>query len=631
MSNLRGPTRPILLCSLGTSWAVVPEAFHRLSCLDGELPGFAQVHVLTSEEVEIVSECIPKIRSYFDHRFPKVPLTFTCVAGFSTLRSEADQFAFEEVLYRWMIDVAPNPGSRWVCLAGGFKTMSAAMQKAATLLGAADIFHVLADPGINTDILVDQALQKGSVRFVNLGPESGWPQFRRITASNYPLEIVKQDGVIRWVRPGNRADHCFLGHVQEVTERMHGIARSWNELTDLPFTDLAMWPEADLNWLRQPLDPTSDVAWVRSIPKVELHCHLGGFATHGVDLEAVRAKARHPERLPPVLARELPRGWPRPPQACGLKAYLPLGDNNGSKLLRDPGCLEWQCRLLYQRLVEDGVRYAEIRCSPNNYAEPGGSRSSWDVLREIQATFQDCMEEASKRTSGTDGACGGCHVNLIIIATRKEADKDRSHISRHLALAITAADQWRGDEQCRVVGVDLAGFESERTRAELFQIDFEPVHRVGLAVTVHAGENDDAEGIWQAVYKLHARRLGHALHLSQAEDLERVVADRRIGVEMCPYANMQIKGFSPVNGTDASDYPLLRYLRGGICVTANTDNLGISAATLSDNLLLLADLCPGITRIELLRLQRNALECAFLSNEDRMSRVAQLGRALPRP
>ena len=110
-----------------------------------------------------------------------------------------------------------------------------------------------------------------------------------------------------------------------------------------------------------------------------------------------------------------------------------------------------------------------------------------------------------------------------------------------------------------------------------------------------------------------------------------MVADRRIGVEMCPYANMQIKGFSPVNGQDNSDYPLLRYLRGGICVTANTDNLGISAATLSDNLLLLADLCPGITRIELLRLQRNALECAFLSNEDRMRRVAQLGRALPRP
>ncbi len=133
------------------------------------------------------------------------------------------------------------------------------------------------------------------------------------------------------------------------------------------------------------------------------------------------------------------------------------------------------------------------------------------------------------------------------------------------------------------------------------------------------------------MFKLHARRLGHALHLDQAEDLRRVVADRRIGVEMCPFANMQIKGFDPINGQGKSAYPLLSYLRSGICVTVNTDNPGISAATLSDNLLLLAELCPGIRRIELLRLQRNALEAAFLSDTDRMTRVTQLARALSRP
>jgi adenosine deaminase len=62
-------------------------------------------------------------------------------------------------------------------------------------------------------------------------------------------------------------------------------------------------------------------------------------------------------------------------------------------------------------------------------------------------------------------------------------------------------------------------------------------------ITAHAGENDDAEGIWQAVFKLHARRLGHALHLAQAPDLYRTVVERRIGVEMCPFANYQIRGF----------------------------------------------------------------------------------------
>ncbi len=626
MSDSSEPISSILLCSLGTSWAVVPEAFHLLGAGVGR---FSAVHVLTTDG-ESTQSGIGEILRYFKTRFPDLSPTVTRVNGFDDLRSEVDHFLFEEVLYRWMLDVAPDPQSRYVCLAGGFKTMSAAMQKAAAVLGAVDVFHVLADPATKTAELVDQAVASGQIRYVRLGSESGWPQLRSAARSEFQLDSVIAGEGVRSVRVDDRR---FRDRVREVVERSHRIAVAWEGLSDLPFMELATWTEMDLAWLKGALDPIADSEWVRALPKVELHCHLGGFATHGDDLLAVRAAASQTVSVPPLEPRDPPAGWPRPLLACGLKPYLPLGDNNGSALLKYSGCLKKQCALLYERLTQDGVFYAEIRCSPNNYANPDLGRSAWDVLREIQSTFQGCMNKAkaSGRTSKRNSDPLVCHVNLIVIATRKEADTDRSHISRHLALAITAADQWRGSDECRVVGVDLAGFESNETRAELFQMDFEPVHRVGLAVTVHAGENDDAEGIWQAVFKLHARRLGHALHLDQAKDLMRVVADRRIGVEMCPYANMQIQGFDPINGQGKSAYPLLKYLRGGICVTANTDNIGISAATLSDNLLLLAELCPGITRIDLLRLQRNALESAFLSNAERMTRVAQLAIALPRP
>ncbi len=617
--------RPILLCSLGTSWAVVPEAFHLLGAGVGR---FSALHVLTTDS-EKTQPGIGEILRYFNTRFPELSPTVTRVNGFDDLRSEEDHFLFEEVLYRWMLDVAPDPKSRYVCLAGGFKTMSAAMQKAATVLGAVDVFHVLADPATHTAELVDQAVESGQIRYVRLGGESGWPQLRTATPSEYLLESVAAGEGVRSVRAGDRR---FRNRVREVVERSHRIAVAWEGLSDLPFVELATWPEMDLAWLHGSLDSVTDAAWVKSLPKVELHCHLGGFATHGADLLTVRTAASDSASLPPINSCDPPVGWPRPVEPCGLDRYLPLGGNNGSALLKDPGCLKKQCELLYDRLTQDRVLFAEVRCSPNNYADrnSGQGRSAWDVLRDIRETFENCMQEARDRAAMAQPVPLVCHVNLIVIATRK-THGDRSDISRHLALAITAADQWRGSDGCRIVGVDLAGFETKETRAELFQMDFEPVHRVGLAVTVHAGENDDAEGIWQAVFKLHARRLGHALHLDQAEDLRRVVADRRIGVEMCPYANMQIKGFHPPNGKGTNDYPLLSYLRSGICVTVNTDNLGISAATLSDNLLLLAELCPGIRRIDLLRLQRNALEAAFLSDTDRMARVAELARALPRP
>lgn len=594
---------PTLLVSLGTSPAVVPEAFL--------LPGveFTAVHVLTSQSVPV-----DFVMEWFSDHAPDVALTVTRVAGFSDFRSEEDHFRFEEVLYRWWLEKSEAAEHPHVCLTGGFKTMSAAMQKAAAVMGAAEVFHVLCDlppqQQPRTAEEIETARAGGNLHWIRLGPEAGWPQLSQLTASGYPLQSVRDEGIVKTVAA---PDSGFRDHLRQIVERSHNIAGAWSRIPSLPFPALATWSAEDLAWLDAPLDGTDDRAWIEAIPKVELHCHLGGFATHGELLGEVRAHAEKPADLPALPEPTPPAGWPRPAQTTALDDYMRLGDANGSRLLKDPGCLRRQIELLYDHLCAQNIVYAEVRCSPNNYSSD--TRSAWAVLSEIRETFQQCMVR--------DGA--GCHVNLLIIATRKGGG-DRSDISRHLSLAITAAQHWAKQGECRVVGVDLAGFENRETRAALFATDFEPAHRVGLAVTVHAGENDDAEGIWQAVFKLSTLRIGHALHLVDAPDLMRSVADRRIGVEMCPYANYQIKGFDPMPGKPA--YPLKRYLDAGVSVTVNTDNIGISAASLTDNFLLLAELCPGITRLEVLRLVRNAMDQSFLSPHQRSM---LLGRQIPFP
>lgn len=122
-----------LLISLGTSPAIVPEALL--------LPGaqFTEVHVLTTENT-----AVDFVEQWLAANAPGVQLTITRVAGFSDFKSEQDHFHFEEVLYRWWMEKAGGKPPR-VCLAGGFKTMSSAMQKAAAVMGAAEVFYVLCD------------------------------------------------------------------------------------------------------------------------------------------------------------------------------------------------------------------------------------------------------------------------------------------------------------------------------------------------------------------------------------------------------------------------------------------------------------------------------------------------------
>lgn len=616
--------KPVLFISLGTTQAIVPEAF---LVYDSK---FSAVHVLTTENTKV-----DLVQNFFRTHAPNTVLTISRVADFTELNRPEDHFNFEEVLYRWIIDSGVPSVQRFICLAGGFKTMSAAMQKAAAVLGAQEVFHVLADnccqdaqsrprpPATIEEVL--QAHQAGHLHRIPLGHEGGWPQFHNARPQDYPLEKEKLSSDVFRLKCSHQN---FRDHLRQIVERSHNIAGAWDRLPDLPFSILATLSQQQLHWLQQPLVPARDQAWLASLPKIELHCHLGGFATTGGALDDVRSHAKDPTRLPQIAKLDPPAGWPLPSQTISLQDYMKLGDNSGSALLRDEGCLRRQCELLYQHLLDQKVLYAEIRCSPANYATK--NRSPWQVLCEIRETFQRCMEKQQQTHQPA------CHVNLILIATRREEGDYRAQISRHLALAITAAEHWPEQDapitpQCRVVGVDLAGYEDPTTRAHYFREEFIGVHRCGLALTVHAGENDEAEGIWRAVFDLNARRLGHALKLKDSPELMRSIAARGIGVEMCPYANYQIQNFSIPNQSDSSrteEYPLMKYLRAGLRVSINTDNIGISAANLTDNLLLAARLCPDLTRLDILQLQRHALDMAFITPGHRCHLLRQISHQL---
>lgn len=130
------------------------------------------------------------------------------------------------------------------------------------------------------------------------------------------------------------------------------------------------------------------------------------------------------------------------------------------------------------------------------------------------------------------------------------------------------------------------------------------------------------------VFNLNARRLGHALSLRKSPDLICSIAERQITIEMCPYANYQINGYPLyLNGFKHNENelsPLKYYLDSGIKVTVNTDNIGISSASLIDNFMLLYRLNPSITRKEILCIIRNSVEGAFLSTKQRSALLARV-------
>lgn len=513
----------------------------------------------------------------------------------STIEDEDDYATLEERVMVWYANLYSKNHKLYVFAGGGHKLFSFALTKCTQLFGAEEVFHVFFRNNIkakpNTIEGITDYILKGQLIMASLGKEIGWPALSKI-----PLG------------PG------FKKNIDIITRSIS--QRSIEQINEYPFECINLLPPKVLSWLEGPLCET-DEQWVKLLPKTELHCHLGGFATSGTCLEQVRRAAIG--EIPPLKKIEVPGTWPFPHNNIPLDQYMALGDNNGSTLLQDPGCLEKHIRLLYQHFLEQNIKYAEVRCSPGNYSRD--DRHGDQVLDDIIYYFNDEMEKAIIAGSVF------CQVNLVIIATRKDNRGDDKLLKYHIELATRKASVSRESGQCHVVGLDLAGYESEDTRGIYFRTSFEPAHRAGVCLTIHAGENDAEEGIWQAVLDLNTRRIGHGLKIVEDDALVRTVIDHRIGVEMCPFANFQIVGYQPMPGKPS--YPLLTLLReNGVCVTVNTDNIGISAASLTDNFMLLEKMTPGITRMEILQLIRNGLEQSFVLQQFRNQLIRDFNKRI---
>lgn len=72
--------------------------------------------------------------------------------------------------------------------------------------------------------------------------------------------------------------------------------------------------------------------------------------------------------------------------------------------------------------------------------------------------------------------------------------------------------------------------------------------------------------------------------MSGDEELKKIVAEKKIGVELCPTSNLQTKAV-----TDFTNYPFREFYDAGILLSINTDNRTVSDTCCTDEYMRLAE------------------------------------------
>src|SRR5919108_4961070 len=200
------------------------------------------------------------------------------------------------------------------------------------------------------------------------------------------------------------------------------------------------------------------VAEFRALPKAELHQHLDGSVRPETAVELAAAAGMQFDLSE---ARRRMVG----PERCANQAELLAFFDLPIALLQTQAALRRVSAELVEALIDDGIRYAEVRWAPRLHMTQGLS-----VLDVIDAVATGIADTAARRGPRTP------LVGLIVTAMRS-----------HPPLANVELARAAGAFGRPVIGFDLAGPEAEYP-APPHAAAFRTAREAGLSLTAHAGE-----------------------------------------------------------------------------------------------------------------------------------------------
>jgi adenosine deaminase len=126
------------------------------------------------------------------------------------------------------------------------------------------------------------------------------------------------------------------------------------------------------------------------------------------------------------------------------------------------------------------------------------------------------------------------------------------------------------------VALDLAGDEAG------FPLDahiaaYRYAREHGLFRTAHAGEALGPESVWETLRLLDPQRIGHGTRSIEDPKLVEHLCQKRIHLELCPTANVQI--IPSIRNME--EHPIDRLYRAGVSLNVNSDSRMLTPTTLT--------------------------------------------------
>lgn len=325
-------------------------------------------------------------------------------------------------------------------------------------------------------------------------------------------------------------------------------------------------------------------AFIRGLPKAELHMHIEGSIEPQMMFDIAARNGQ-------TLRWESPEALRSAYNFSDLQSFLDLYYEGCRVLINEQDFYDVTAAYL-RRAAEDGVVRAELFMGPQSFTDRGIPIGS--VMRGVFRAIDDAERDL------------GISSGLIVSAQR--------HRSETAAMELLEQVTPWSDQ---ILGVGMGGAEVGNPPSKFVEF-FRACRRAGHRITIHAGEEGPSSYVREAVELLGVDRIDHGNSCLDDTELVREIVKRKLALTVCPLSNLRLKVVPSLK-----QHPLRKLVDAGLLVTINSDDPSYFGGYVSENLIE----CRKALRLsvaEIIGLARNGFMAAFISDDERQRSLASI-------
>ena len=329
---------------------------------------------------------------------------------------------------------------------------------------------------------------------------------------------------------------------------------------------------------------TPTEAFIRGIPKAELHLHIEGSLEP--ELRFALSK-RNKVDIPFKSVEDVKAAY----AFSNLQDFLDIY-YQGANVLQTEEDFRDLALAYFTRLNADGGRHAEIFFDPETHTDRGLPFSI-----AIDGLLAGIKEAETKF---------GITSKLIMCFLR--------HLDEESSFRTLKASEPYLD---RIAGVGLDSSEKGHPPSKFARV-FGAAKERGLKICAHAGEEGPPEYVHEALDILQVDRIDHGNRALEDAALVQRLAGQGMTLTVCPLSNLKLCVVH-----DLKDHPMKRMLQLGLKATCNSDDPAYFGGYIAENYIRTAE-AVGLTRDDVITLAKNSFTGSFLDRASVATHVAAI-------